>query len=326
MLEYDVFNPTEVIPEFTADVGMKRGEKVDYAIMREGKPIILFECKRYGADLERGQASQLYRYFNVTNARFGVLTDGVRYQFFSDLDQPNIMDSRPFLEFSLRDFEDAIVDELKKFTKPSFDLEEILATASDLMYTKEIRRILAEQWATPNDEFVGFFVSRVYPGHKKTRSVIDRFREVTRRALQQFIRDRISDRLKYALAEENGRAPGEDKEEPGTQDAAEPEEGRKDKRIVTTAEEIEGYYVVKAVLRGTVDVRRVFMRDMVTQCGVLLDDTLRKPICRFYFESAQMYLGLIDQQKREERVPIDSVDDIYNYADRLVATLGYYGG
>jgi predicted type IV restriction endonuclease len=136
VLEYDVFDPTEVIPEFTADVGMKKGEKVDYAIMRNGEPIILFECKRYGADLERGQASQLYRYFNVTNARFGVLTDGVRYQFFSDLDQPNIMDNRPFLEFSLRDFEDALVDELKKFTKPSFDLEEILTTASDLMYTK----------------------------------------------------------------------------------------------------------------------------------------------------------------------------------------------
>jgi predicted type IV restriction endonuclease len=144
--------------------------------------------------------------------------------------------------------------------------------------------------------------------------------------LQQFIRDRINERLKYALAEENSRVPGEDKVEPGTPAPAEPEEVRKDKRIVTTAEEIEGYYAVKAILHGAVDARRVFMRDMVTQCGILLDDTLRKPICRFHFDSAQMYLGLIDQQKREERVPIESVDDIYSHADRLIATVGYYGG
>lgn len=42
-LGYDVFNPTEVIPEFTADVGTKKGEKVDYAIKKDDKIIILIE-------------------------------------------------------------------------------------------------------------------------------------------------------------------------------------------------------------------------------------------------------------------------------------------
>src|SRR5689334_11303987 len=73
-LGYNVFNPREVTPELHADVGVKKGEKVDYAIIVGGKPAILFECKWHGADLSKEHASQLYRYFSVTDARFGVLT------------------------------------------------------------------------------------------------------------------------------------------------------------------------------------------------------------------------------------------------------------
>ena len=92
VLGFNVFDPDEVVPEYTADVGTKKGEKVDYAIIANGIPIMLFECKHYGADLTKEPASQLYRYFSVTAARLGVLTDGVTYRFFSDIDEPNKMD------------------------------------------------------------------------------------------------------------------------------------------------------------------------------------------------------------------------------------------
>ena len=85
VLGYNVFDPAEVVPEFIADVGTKKGEKVDYAIFRNGDPIMLFECKHYGVDLGKEPASQLYRYFSVAKARFGVLTDGVIYRFYSEL-------------------------------------------------------------------------------------------------------------------------------------------------------------------------------------------------------------------------------------------------
>ena len=64
-LGYNVFDPTEVTPELIAYVGVKKGEKVDYAILREGQPVILFECKHHAADLRKDHASQLYRYFSV---------------------------------------------------------------------------------------------------------------------------------------------------------------------------------------------------------------------------------------------------------------------
>ena len=116
-LGYDIFEPTEVIPEFTADVGIKKGEKVDYAICLDGKKVMLFECKSCHSSLDDCHASQLYRYFSVTGARLAVLTNGVLYRFYSDLEEPNKMDSRPFMEFNMLDVQENLVPELKRFTK-----------------------------------------------------------------------------------------------------------------------------------------------------------------------------------------------------------------
>lgn len=81
ILGYNIFNPTEVVPEFVADIGIKKGEKVDYAIMEDGDPILLIECKSCDKNLDKAHASQLYRYFSVTPARFGILTNGIQYSF-----------------------------------------------------------------------------------------------------------------------------------------------------------------------------------------------------------------------------------------------------
>ena len=119
-LGYDVFNPQEVTPEFTADVGTKKGEKVDYAIRRDGEVIMLVEGKKAGTDLRDADMSQLYRYFSVTKARIAVLTNGVQYQFFTDLDEPNKMDSRPFLELDHVNLRDSALVEVRKLTKDSW--------------------------------------------------------------------------------------------------------------------------------------------------------------------------------------------------------------
>jgi len=139
MLGYNVFDPMEVTPELIADIGTKKGEKVDYAILRDGKPIMLFECKKCGGDLSINHAGQLFRYFHVTEARFGVLTNGLVYRFFTDLEQPNKMDEKPFFEFNILDFNERDVEELKKFAKSAFDLDTILTTANDLKYTRSIQ-------------------------------------------------------------------------------------------------------------------------------------------------------------------------------------------
>ena len=318
-LGYNVFDPTEVVPEFTADVGVKRGEKVDYAILKDGKPIILIECKSYGTDLDKSHASQLYRYFSVTQARFGVLTNGSVYRFFSDLDQPNMMDSKAFFEFDMSEVSDQSAEELKKFANSSFDLDDILATASDLKYTREIIRLLGEQLREPTEHFVRFFVPQVYSG-RVTQSVVEQFTQITHRAFQQFVTERVSDRLNYALAHETGINANAGLTQDNEVTLESVKEELDNKGIETTQEELEGYFTVKALLRDSIDVSRVTMRDTKSYCGVLLDDNNRKPICRLRFNSPTKYLGILDESKNEERFVIESVDDILKYANRIKAT------
>lgn len=96
LLGYDIFNPLEFVPEYICDVGTKKGEKVDYAIMQDGEPVIIIEVKSCDTNLNNKHINQLYRYFSVTNAKFGVLTNGLIYKFYSDLEEPNKMDDNPF--------------------------------------------------------------------------------------------------------------------------------------------------------------------------------------------------------------------------------------
>ena len=318
-LGYNVFNPTEVIPEFTADVGTKKGEKVDYAIMRDGKPIMLFECKRAGSNLDDDHTSQLYRYFSVTPARFGVLTNGVEYRFFSDLEAPNKMDSRPFFIVNLEHVDDLQVAELKRFAKQTFDLEKILSTASELKYTRGIKRLFGEEWLNPSEVIVRHFAKKVFSGHL-TKSVKAQFTTIVKRAFHDFVNDRLNERLQSALSQADS---SEDESPTATVDTT---EMSTKPGIVTTEEEVEGYYIVKAIVGQCIPVNRVYIRDTISYCGIILDDTNRKPICRLYFNGKQKYLCLFDQDKKRHKYPIKDVNDIYAYADDLRRTVLHYDG
>jgi hypothetical protein len=161
---YDVFDPTEVVPEFVADVGIKKGEKVDYVIKRSSEIVMLVECKTVGAQLAIEHASQLYRYFSVTKARIAVLTNGIVYQFFSDLDEPNKLDSRPFLILDMSNLRDDTVAEAAKMTKEAFSLDEMLSSANALKYQREIRGVPEAQIENPDEDFVKLVYARVAVG------------------------------------------------------------------------------------------------------------------------------------------------------------------
>ncbi|MCB8921892.1 MAG: type I restriction enzyme HsdR N-terminal domain-containing protein [Ardenticatenaceae bacterium] len=324
-LGYDVFDPTEVVPEFTADIGTKKGEKVDYAIMKDSKPIILFECKWSGADLNKEHASQLHRYFTaVPEVRFGVLTNGILYRFYSDLDAPNRMDDKPFFEFNMLDVRERTVVELKKFTKSTFDLDEIMTTASELKYTDAIRKIIAQEFETPSEGFMRFFASQVYSG-RMTQPVREQFTEITRQALRRFLNDQINERLQSAIQGPDqppiSASPlaEESESELEEEDVSDPS-----REIVTTKDEIEGFFAVKSILRDVIDIKRVHMRDTKSYCGILLDDNNRKPICRLHFNRTQWYLGVLGEDKQEQRMAIDGIDNIYDYAEQIIATVNRY--
>lgn len=321
-LGYNVFDPMEVTPELVSDVGTKKGEKVDYAILRDGKPIMLFECKKCGGDLNINHAGQLFRYFHVTEARFGVLTNGLVYRFFTDLEQPNKMDEKPFFEFNILDFKERDVEELKKFAKSAFDLDTILTTANDLKYTRAIQTKLAELMANPSEDFVRLLSLDLLGSRRFTPTIRDQFTSICKLAFDQFIGERINERLKGAMSVESVTIP----EKPQVVVQDEPSVTT-EPVIVTSSEELEGFHTVRAIVRNLVPTKRVVMRDAQSYCAILLDDNNRKPICRLRFNNTQkLKLGFFNADKEEEQVPLESVDDIYNYAEQIRATVASYVG
>ncbi|ANH66405.1 type I restriction endonuclease [Mitsuaria sp. 7] len=330
ILGYNVFDPMEVTPELNADVGMKKGEKVDYAILRDGKPIMLFECKKSGGSLSTDHAGQLFRYFHVTDARFGVLTNGLIYRFFTDLEKPNKMDEKPFFEFNILDFNERDVEELKKFAKPLFDVENILNTATHLKYTRAIQTRLAEWLTQPSEDFVRLVSTDLLGSRKFTASVKEQFTAITRQAFEQLIGEKINDRLKGAMSPESPSlidplpvAPSATAATAAP--AATADTPAKEAQVVTTAEELEGFHIVRSIVRELVATRRVVMRDAQSYCAILLDDNNRKPICRLRFNNIQkLRIGLFNETKDEEQFSLESLDDIYNFANQLRAAVASY--
>ncbi len=309
-LGYNVFDPTEVIPEFNADVGIKKGEKVDYAIKKDGNVIILIECKHHNDSLSVERSSQLYRYFSVTDSRFAIITNGLIYRFYSDLENPNKMDSKPFFEFDIRNFNNAHLVELRKFTKVTFDLDKILNTANELKYVGAVGKILDREFETPSEEFVKFLTTQVYTG-RLTKTVLEQFTDIAKKATSQFIVEKVNSKLKSAL---EGNKPKE-------QDDALEEQSND---IETIQEEIEAFHIIRAIGREFVPVNRIIMRDTKSYCGVLFDDNNRKPICRLHFNRSKKYIGLFDKNKAETRNEIETIDDIYKFSNQIKDIVKYY--
>ncbi len=319
VLGYDVFNPLEVLPEMSCDIGLKKGEKIDYAIMKDGEPIMLIECKHWQQDLNLHD-NQLMRYFNVSKAKFGVLTNGITYRFYTDLAEPNKMDEKPFLDINMLDLKDIQIEELKKFHKSYFDVDIILSSASELKYTGELKAIIAKEFVNPSPDFVKYFGKQVYDGFFMPK-VLEQFTALVKRSINSYINDMISDRLKAAIKEDDNDI--ESQEQPITKETQLC--GTDNNKIVTTEEELEGFYIVKSILRDTIPVERITYRDVQTYFAILIDDNNRKPICRLYFNSdTNKRIALLDENKKEIHNKITSLDDIYNYAKQLIEAATKY--
>jgi hypothetical protein len=314
-LGYDVFNPLEVVPEFIADVGIKVGEKIDYAIMKDGVPIILIECKSHIAPLNVHNASQLFRYFHTTNAKFSILTNGIEYRFYTDLVAPNKMDEKPFFTFDITDIKDAQIEELKKFHKAYFDFDNIVNTASELKYTNELKQLIAAEVQAPTPEFVKHFTKQVYPS-MITQKVLEQFSELTKKSFQQYINDLITDRLKSALTQESATQKID----------AQPDQDQiiDDTKVITTQEELEGFMIVKTILRQVIPVSRIAYRDAQSYFAILLDNNNRKTICRLYFNGSKKYIGIFSEDKKETKIEILSLDDIFLHGNVLLKCVEVY--
>lgn len=305
-LGYNVFDPTEFIPEYTADFGSKKGERVDYAIVLNDEVQILIETKELSDNLEKHDA-QLFRYFTASKAKFGILTNGDKYKFYTDLESPNVMDQTPFLTITLSSLKESQITELFKFAKENFDVENITGSASDLKYVGLVKDYLNEQMTNPNEEFVKLVLGNIYDGIK-TATIIEQFTPVIQKGFNQIISEKINSKLSTAL-DTNIK---EEVESTETKTAA----SETDDGIVTTPEELEAYTVAKVVLKDTIEPARVFYRDNRSYFNVLIDDSNRKWVIRIYFNATRSYFILHDENNTE--IEFDDPTEIYSHAKEII--------
>lgn len=319
LLGYDIFNPEEFVPEFTADVGIKKGEKVDYAIMSEGAPVILIECKWIGEDLERHD-SQLFRYFGTTKAKFAILTNGMIYRFYTDLEEPNKMDESPFLEINILDIKDNQIAELKKFQKSTFNVGDIFNAASELKYSHQFRAVFSDELQNPSDDFLKFFLTSVYTG-MKTQAVMEKFRPILKKALNEYISELMNDKIKSALSANTDSQPQAETAAPPVEEIK-PEEPQS--KINTTPEELEAFFVIKLLLKDTVPVDDLTYKDTIHYFSVLYQGKTTKWICRFIFTSGHKILAIPDENKKEVRYTLEDIYQITDYKDALIDVVNRY--
>lgn len=318
LLGYDVFNPQEFCPEFTADVGVKKGERVDYAIIQDNEPTILIECKWCGESLDK-HGSQLFRYFSTTPAKFGILTNGLFYRFYTDLDEANKMDLSPFLEINLLDLKENLVAELKKFCKSSFDKDSIFSTASELKYTNLIKDLLKKELDNPSELFVRLIISSIYDG-QKNQKVIERFTPIVKKSFASFINEIMNQKITSVLNSNT------DTDSTNTQDSQSESntEDSGNSKIITTQAEIESFFIIRGILAGTVNIEDIVYRDTESYFGILYKDNNRKPICRLNLDTKKKQLLIPDESKNFERIYIDSLNDIYKYKDKIISVVKRY--
>ena len=313
-LGYDIFNPLEVVPEYIADVAGRKGEKVDYAVMKEGKPILILECKAASANLNDTNREQLHRYFLTLTSCIGILTNGVRYLFFSTGEDGKNMDTVPFMDFNLEEVDANLLPELAKMRADKFDLQNTLDTVAELRFNRQVKLALAANLENPDPDFVDYFLGKA--GIKGIRQKIrdERYQPYTKRAYVEFISEQVDSRLKTALAATASRAQEELPPAPPPQEAEYSEA------------EWQGYYLVKSMLMGIIESERVTLqpRAGVGRSGVCIDNRGKPLLILKFADPENMRIEVVTPLREREAHPIAKVDDILNYQDTIRATAHAY--
>lgn len=229
------------------------------------------------------------------------------------------MDEKPFFTINIEDLKDSSIKILESFTKKNYNLESILDSAEALKYIKAIRKEFEKEIETPSDEIVKLLVGRFFEKPITANRLVS-FKEYTKKALTTSINESISFRLKSALSI-NEQIESLDEEIKTPQ----PIDDNNDSKIVTTEEELEGFQIVKAIMRERIPSSRIAYRDTLSYFGILLDDNNRKPLCRLHFNTANKYIETFHNGKDSgEKVLLNDLDEIYNFREELHKTLENY--
>lgn len=256
-LGYDVYDPSEVKPEYIADFAIKKAgqfEKVDYAIAINGNIVMLVEAKARGQKAE-AHDGQLSRYFNgLITTKVAIVTNGIEYRFFTDLRDKNVMDKEPFFTFSILDYDDKDIENLKLFHRDNFDVASINQHAEEMVYVKGMTQLVGHLLRSPSEEFIRFLVAelgKVAPNYqiqgKITNKVIEKFKPIVKKSIQGSLVELMTRSLSQEIIQLSEVANTEEVEE---LDALEANDTKvtEESKIITTEEELKAFDKIRSIV------------------------------------------------------------------------------
>ncbi|MGL4876140.1 MAG: type I restriction enzyme HsdR N-terminal domain-containing protein [Clostridium sp.] len=295
-LGYDVFNPLEFCPEFNADFGVKKGEKVDYAISLDEKLTILIEAKGINVKLDK-HAGQLSRYFNTCNVPIGILTNGIEYRFFSDIEAQNRMDEEPFYIINMLEIKDKDIHFLYRFLRNEFSENKVRELANELKEKKKIRDILRVELINPSDDFVSMIMGSVN-NKRKTATYIEKSKPLVKEILEETLTEIAIDKIEKEI------------EDPSVS-------VKPTSKIVTTEEELVAYGLILSMYSEYIALNNICYKDTENYLNILLLNNTRRWICRLYLNGSKKYIVFADGEK----VYIEDIGDICKMKEKFVQAL-----
>ena len=302
LMGYDTTNPLEVRAEYTADIGAKQGEKVDLAILQDNKVNIIIECKPINTILEQKHLSQLYRYYSLTEAKIGILTNGIIWRIYADSKKTGIMDETPFLELDIEQQKKSAIDKLENFTKGNFNPQAIEDSINELKYKHDLKELLLEELQRPSDDIIRVLTKQVYDG-VVTQNVVKQFRGLIKSEMQQIIQEKIDKTLNDAI--ESNEVPPEESEFTLNK-----------KGVVTTQQEIDAHNIIRSIVSEIINPDEIALKDGKYYCSVLYKNNNRRPVIRFYFNNTDKFsimlfdnLTSIKGEKKGHRERIEQTND-----------------
>ncbi|MEH2390802.1 MAG: type I restriction endonuclease [Nostoc sp.] len=277
-LGYDVYDPSEVMPEYVADFAIKKAgqfEKVDYALAINNNIVMLVEAKARGQKAE-AHDGQLSRYFNgLLTTKVAIVTNGVEYRFFTDLRDKNVMDKEPFFGFNILEYDTTDIDNLKFFHRDNFDITAITSHAEEMVYVKGMTQLVGNLLRSPSEEFVRFLVSELrssdhryeFQGNINAR-VIEKFKIIVKKSIQGSLLDLMTSSLSREMSQ-----PVKVEVEPEIEEEEQPQDPQESK-VVTTAEEIAAFETIKAITQTSKSYSfELKYRDTTSYFGINLGKT-----------------------------------------------------
>ena len=317
-LGYDVFNAAEVIPEFIADWAAKKGEKVDYMIKVANQTVMLIECKQVNDALDASKESQLANYFHhVQECNIGVLTNGIVYKFYTDLNAENIMDTEPFFVFDFGTLKDGHISKLEMFSKANITKTDVIN--SDIIKIRNYAaavEVLRREFANPSEDLVKYVIKQMPFIKRANEAVVEEFREHIKKAVVQFEQDFFDAQI--ARLKETTQPPTQDQQTKAAEIVTEKS------AIQTTVEEMQALSIVRSLLYKTVPSEKIVLKDSENYCDISYATVGSPRIVRLHFsDPSHLFISFPGNPDLVTlgKIEIKSIEKLNEHGDKITSTV-----